>query len=82
MNEIHTIRPVELLHMDLMGPTQTKKFGMKEIYFFNCGYFSRFTWIILLREKFETFDLAKKLLKRLITELKLSIFKIRSDHDK
>ena len=47
--------------------------------------FSRFTWIDFLREKSETFDIFKKLCKRLKNEKDVNIGKIiriRSDHGK
>lgn len=43
--------------MDLIGPTQTKILGGKKYILIIVDNFSRFTWIILLREQYETFVL-------------------------
>jgi hypothetical protein len=47
---IHTSRNLELLHMDLMGPTRTKSMGGKKYILVIVDDFSRFTWVLLLRE--------------------------------
>ncbi|MCI41217.1 putative gag-pol polyprotein, partial [Trifolium medium] len=45
-----TSRALELLHMDLMGPMQTKSLGGKKFAFVMVDDFSRFTWIDFLME--------------------------------
>jgi len=47
--DILTSRPLELLHKDLMGPTQT--FGGKKYIMFIVDDYSRYAWAILLRDK-------------------------------
>ena len=46
-----TSRPLELLHLDLMGPTRTESLGGKRYIMVVVDDFTRYTWIILLRSK-------------------------------
>src|SRR5579862_2626667 len=78
-----TKEPLELLHMDLMGPMQTKSLGGKRYIFVCVDDFSRFTWTYFLREKSETFDKFKMLCNKIQNEMNTnikSIKRIRSDH--
>ncbi|KAK1558510.1 hypothetical protein Q3G72_003173 [Acer saccharum] len=78
-----TKEPLELLHMDLMGPMQTESLGGKRYIFVCVDDFSRFTWTYFLREKSETFDKFKMLCTKLQNEINSSIKsikRIRSDH--
>ena len=43
-----TSRPLELLHLDLMGPTRTKSLGGKRYIMVVVDDFTRYTWVILL----------------------------------
>ena len=43
-----TSRPLELLHLDLMGPTRTESLGSKRYIMVVVDDFTRYTWIILL----------------------------------
>ena len=51
-------RPLELLHLDLMGPTRTKSLGGKRYIMVVVDDFTRYTWIIF-------FDLSLMLLSTL-----------------
>ncbi|KAK0594664.1 hypothetical protein LWI29_010466 [Acer saccharum] len=78
-----TKEPLELLHMDLMGPMQTESLGGKRYIFVCVDDFSRFTWTYFLREKSETFDKFKMLCNKIQNEMNSnikSIKRIRSDH--
>ncbi|XP_022891884.1 uncharacterized protein LOC111406737 [Olea europaea var. sylvestris] len=75
-------RPMELIHMDLMGPSRTESLGGKRYIIVVVDDFSRFTWIELLREKSDVCDLIKSLYKRLSNELNLEVSRMRSDHGK
>ncbi|KAL5849177.1 hypothetical protein ACOSQ4_007190 [Xanthoceras sorbifolium] len=78
-------RPLELLHMDLMGPMQTESLGGKRYIFVCVDDFSRFTWIDFLREKSDAFEKFKSLCIKLQNEKDLkikNIQRIRSDHGK
>ncbi|KAG9450348.1 hypothetical protein H6P81_010313 [Aristolochia fimbriata] len=69
---ITTQRPLELLHIDLMGPVQTESIAGK-----------RFTWVEFIREKSDTFKVFVSLCKRLMNDKTTVIGKlirIRSDH--
>ena len=46
-----TSRPLELLHLDLMGPTRTESLGGKRYIMVVVDNFTRYTWVILLRSK-------------------------------
>jgi hypothetical protein len=48
---ILTSRNLELLHMDLMGPTRTASLGGRKYILVVVDDYSRFTWAIVLREK-------------------------------
>jgi hypothetical protein len=76
---IHTSRNLELLHMDLMGPTRTASLGRRYILVI-VGDFSRYTWAIPLREKSDAFDAAQHLFKKIQVEQNCQIMRIRSDH--
>ena len=43
-----TSRPLELLHLDLMGPTRIKSLGGKRYIMVVVDDFTRYTWVILL----------------------------------
>ena len=74
---IATSRPLELLHLDLMGPTKTKSLGGKTV-----DDFIKYTWVILLRSKSDTPKHIEALCTRLQNEKSLKIDRIQSDHDK
>ena len=48
-----TSRPLELLHLDLMGPTSTESPCGKRYIMVVVDDFTRYTWVILLRSKFD-----------------------------
>ena len=48
-----TSRPLELLHLDLMGLTRTKSLGGKRYIVVVVDDFTRYTWVILLRSNFD-----------------------------
>jgi hypothetical protein len=62
---IQTSRNLELLHMDLMGPTRTASLGGRRYILVIVDDFSRYTWAIPLREKSDAFDAAQRLLKKI-----------------
>jgi transposase InsO family protein len=77
---IHTSRNLELLHMDLMGPTRTASLGGRRYILVIVDDFSRYTWAIPLREKSDAFDAAQHLFKKIQVEQNYQIMRIRSDH--
>ncbi|XP_022873216.1 uncharacterized protein LOC111392180 [Olea europaea var. sylvestris] len=81
-SRILTKRPLELIHMNLMGPSRTESLGGKRYILVVVDDFSRFTWIELLREKSDACDIIKSLCKRLCNELNLKVSRMHSDHGK
>ena len=82
VNVIATSRCLELLYVDLMGPTRTKSLGGKRYIMVIVDNFSRYTWVEFLREKSKACEKMQILCKRLQNEKGVSIVKIRSDHSK
>jgi hypothetical protein len=77
---ILTSKNLELLHIDLMGPTRTNSLGGRKYILVVVDDFSRYTWDILLREKFDAFDVAQHLFKKIQIDQNCQIMRIRSDH--
>ena len=63
-----TSRPLELLHLDLMGPTRTESLGCKRYIMVVVDDFIRYTWVILLRSKSDALEHIKALCTRLQNE--------------
>ena len=82
VNVIGTSRCLELLHVDLIGPTRTESLGGKRYIMVIVDDFSRYTWVEFLREKSEACEKLEVLCKRLQNEKRVLIVKIRSDHGK
>ena len=73
-------QPLELLHMDLFGPTQVQSINHNRYVFVIVDDFSRYTWIFFLKNKSDTFDNFKVFVKRIQNIKTLKIKNIRSDH--
>ena len=82
VNAIATSQPLELLHVDLMGPTRMESLGGKRYIMVVVDDFSRYSWMKFFREKSEACEKMEKLCKRLQNEKGFPIIKIRSDHGK
>ena len=82
VNVIATSRCLELLHVDLMGPTRTEILGENRCIMVIVDDFLRYNWVEFLREKSEACEKLKILYKRLQNKKGVSIVKIRSDHGK
>ena len=65
---ISTSRCLELLHVDLIGPTRTESLGGKRYIMAIIDDFSRYTWVEFLREKSEACEKLEILCKRLQNE--------------
>ncbi|XP_048423736.1 uncharacterized protein LOC125469828 [Pyrus x bretschneideri] len=82
-NYISTSRPLELMHMDLVGPVQTESIGGKKYILVLVDDFSRFTWVAFLREKSDAFKAFCGLLNRIQNDRVASndrVIKLRTDH--
>ena len=79
-NIVSTKRPLELLHLDLFGPTRIASINHSKYVFVIVDDYSRFTWVIFLKNKSDAFSEFVTLCNRLSNEFSSSIVKIRSDH--
>ena len=48
---VQTSRPLELLHIDLMGPTRVQSLGGKKYILVVVDDFTRYTWVVHLKDK-------------------------------
>jgi hypothetical protein len=67
-SDIQTSRNLELLHMDLMGPTRTASLGGTRYIMVIVDDFSQYTRAVPLREKSDAFDAALHLFKKIQIE--------------
>jgi transposase InsO family protein len=77
---ILTSKNLELLHMNLMGPTRTATLGGKRYILVIVDDFSRYTWAIPMRGKSDAFDTVQQLFKKIQVEQNCQIVRIHSDH--
>ena len=77
-----TSRPLELLHLDLMGPTRIESFRGKRYIMVIVNDFTRYTWVILLKSKSDAPEHIEALCTRLQNEKNMKIDQIRSDRGK
>jgi transposase InsO family protein len=77
---ISTQKPLELFHIDLFGPVQTESLSGKRYGFVIVDDFSRFTWVLFLKHKDESFEAFQILCKKVQNEKSSNIISIRSDH--
>ena len=50
---VQTSRPLELLHIDLMGSARVQSLGGKKYILVVMDDFARYTWVVLLKDKTE-----------------------------
>jgi transposase InsO family protein len=77
---VSTTRPLELIHMDLFGPTIYQSLGGNLYCLVIVDDFSRYTWTFFLEDKGKTFDIFKTFATRAQNEFGSSMVKIRSDN--
>ena len=63
-----TSSPLELLHLDLMGPTRTESLEGKRYIMVVVDDFTKYTWVILLRSKSDALKHIEVLCTRLQNE--------------
>ncbi|CAM8943748.1 unnamed protein product [Rhodiola kirilowii] len=83
--QINTSRPLELLHIDLMGPMQVESYSGKRYVLVCVDDFTRFTWPCFLREKSDAVQAFVQLCTQLEREREDKnehIVKVQSDHGK
>ncbi|XP_035842185.1 uncharacterized protein LOC118488881 [Helianthus annuus] len=79
---LNSIRlPLERLHMALFGPVNVKSISGDLYCLVVTDDFTRFSWVMFLERKDETFDSLMKLFRKLENLYKLPIRRIRSDND-
>ena len=80
VTEVQTSRPPKFLHIDLMGPAKVQSLGEKKYILVVVDDFTRYTWVVLLRDKVEAPEKMIHLCKKLQVEKGIVIARIRSDH--
>jgi len=78
--ELSTSRPLELLHMDLFGPTTYRSIGGNSYCLVVVDDYSRYTWVFFLSDKSNVFSIFKGFAKRAENEFDFKVKKIRSDN--
>jgi hypothetical protein len=79
-NTMTTIRPLEMLHMNLFGPITYIGMGGNKYSLVIVDDYSRFTWELFLQDKSETQEVLKKFLRRAQNEFDAKVKKNRSDN--
>ena len=79
-NVVSTSRPLELIHMDLFGPTRVASLGVMHYAYILVDDYSRYTWVCFLTYKNDAFKAFENFAKRVQKEKDFCIFSIRSDH--
>ncbi|GJY60478.1 retrovirus-related pol polyprotein from transposon TNT 1-94 [Tanacetum coccineum] len=79
-NIVSTTRCLELLHMDLFGPSAVRSYGENRYTLVIVDDYSRYTWTIFLGNKSEAFEEFKIFSKMIQNKLGCSIVSIRMDH--
>lgn len=74
-----TIEKLEIVDIDLSGPTKTKGFYSERCFMILVDDFSRMMWVAFLKEKSEAFDKFKILKNRVESESGMKIKCLRSD---
>ena len=62
---VQTSKPLELLHIDLMGPARVQSLGGKKYILVVVDDFTRYTWVVLLKDKAEASEKVIHLCKKL-----------------
>ena len=55
-NSTSTYKPLQLVHMDLCGPSRKEGTGKERYFMLAIDDYSRLTWVAFLEEKFEAFE--------------------------
>ncbi|GJV11651.1 retrovirus-related pol polyprotein from transposon TNT 1-94 [Tanacetum coccineum] len=79
-NVVSTTRCLDLLHMDLFGPSAVRSYGGNRYTLVIVDDYSRYTWTRFLKDKTEAFDHFKIFSKKIQNQLGCSIVSIRTDH--
>ncbi|GJU04624.1 retrovirus-related pol polyprotein from transposon TNT 1-94 [Tanacetum coccineum] len=81
-NLVSTTRCLELLHMDLFGPSAVRSYGGNRYTLVIVDDYSRYTWTRFLKDKTEAFDQFEIFSKIIQNQLGCTIVSIRTDHSR
>ncbi|GJS51923.1 putative ribonuclease H-like domain-containing protein [Tanacetum coccineum] len=73
-------QPLQLLHMDLFGPTSVRSLNHKTYCLVIADDFSKFSWVFFLRTKDETSRILKDFIRQIENQLIQKVKTIRSDN--
>ncbi|GJR68803.1 retrovirus-related pol polyprotein from transposon TNT 1-94 [Tanacetum coccineum] len=79
-NIVSTTRCLELLHMDLFGPSAVWSYGGNHYTLVIVDDYSRYTWTRFYKDKTEAFDQFKIFSMKIQNQLGCTIVSIRTDH--
>ncbi|GKA38569.1 retrovirus-related pol polyprotein from transposon TNT 1-94 [Tanacetum coccineum] len=79
-NMVSTTKCLELLHMDLFGPSAVQSYGGNFYTLVIVDDYSRYTWTRFLKHKNEAFDHFEILSKKIQVQKGCPIISIRTDH--
>ncbi|GJY11203.1 retrovirus-related pol polyprotein from transposon TNT 1-94 [Tanacetum coccineum] len=79
-NIVSTTRCLELLHMDLFGPSAVRSYGGNRYTLVIVDDYSRYTWTRFLKDKTEAFDQFEIFSKKIQNQLGCTIVSIRTNH--
>ncbi|GJR99546.1 retrovirus-related pol polyprotein from transposon TNT 1-94 [Tanacetum coccineum] len=81
-NIVSMTRCLELLHMDLFGPSAIRSYEGNRYTLVIVNDYSRYTWTRFLKDKTEAFDQFEIFSKKIQNQLGCTIVSIRTDHDR
>ncbi|GJR56482.1 putative ribonuclease H-like domain-containing protein [Tanacetum coccineum] len=73
-------QPLQLLHMDLFGPTSVRSLNHKTYCLVITDDFSRFSWVFFLRTNDETSGILKDFIRKIKNQLNQKVKTIRCDN--
>ncbi|GJY14771.1 retrovirus-related pol polyprotein from transposon TNT 1-94, partial [Tanacetum coccineum] len=79
-NIVSTTKCLELLHIDLFGPSAVQSYGGNRYTLVIVDDYSRYTWTRFLKDKTEAFDQFEIFSKKIQNQLGCTIVSIRTDH--
>nr|GEU83735.1 retrovirus-related Pol polyprotein from transposon TNT 1-94 [Tanacetum cinerariifolium] len=79
-NIVLNTRCLELLHMDLFGPSSVRSYEGNSYTLVIVDDYSRYTWARFLKEKTKAFDQFNLFSKKIQNQLRCTIASVRTDH--
>ncbi|GKB04702.1 retrovirus-related pol polyprotein from transposon TNT 1-94 [Tanacetum coccineum] len=81
-NIVSTTKCLELLHMDLFGPSAVRSYKGNRYTLVIVDDYSKYTWTRFLKDKIEAFDQFEIFSRKIQNQLGCSIVSISTDHDR